>query len=210
MKKSILVLGVAAIALLASCSKSTSTDTAEAGEAAAATDSSVTYQVDAAASSVQRVGAKLRETKHTGTIAIKEGNLSATNGVLTAGKFVMDMSSITEINNADQVSAAKLSGHLQSADFFDVANHPTSTFEVVGVEAGKIKGNLTIKGITKLIEIPATVTITEQGLEATSQFTINRNDWGVTWGSAANPIAFLKDNLVKEEVEYNVRLVATK
>ena len=44
--------------------------------------------------------------------------------------------------------------HLRSADFFDVANHPTLTFrskriEAQGAENFKLTGDLTIRGVTK-------------------------------------------------------------
>ena len=44
--------------------------------------------------------------------------------------------------------------HLRSADFFDVANHPTLTFrskriEALGAENFKLTGDLTIRGVTK-------------------------------------------------------------
>ncbi|MCB0735701.1 MAG: YceI family protein, partial [Bacteroidetes bacterium] len=105
--------------------------------------------------------------------------------------------------------AGKLVGHLKSGDFFQVDSFPTATFEVVSVNGNTITGNLTIKGITKSIEIPADVQIAENRLTASSSFTINRNDWGITWGSAAQPIDFLKDNLIKEEIQFDINLVAT-
>ena len=45
-------------------------------------------------------------------------------------------------------------GHLKSADFFDIANHPTLTFVSTGIQSAgtnhyKLAGNLTLNGITK-------------------------------------------------------------
>lgn len=210
MKKTVFVVGVALVTIMASCSKSNSTEAKEAGEVAQNTEESVTYTVDPSASTVQWTGAKLTEVTHVGTIGIKEGSLSATNGVLTSGNFVIDMKTIKEINNDDAKSVAKLVGHLSSPDFFNVDSFPTTSFAIVEVVGNTIKGNLSIKGITKMIEIPATIEMTETGLTATSQFIINRNDWGITWGSAAQPIAFLKDNLIKEDIAFDIKLVANK
>ena len=48
--------------------------------------------------------------------------------------------------------------HLRSADFFDVAQHPTATFTSTGYvskgkNAGVLKGKLTLRGVTKDISI---------------------------------------------------------
>ncbi|MBI1308222.1 MAG: YceI family protein [Bacteroidetes bacterium] len=210
MKKSILILGVSAVMLLAACSKSDATKTEEAGNAAEITETSVVYQVDPAASTIQWKGEKITETVHTGLISLTEGDLHVDNGSLASGHFVLNMKTIQETNNPDTEKAANLSGHLMGKDFFDADSFPTSTFEIVSVNGNNIKGNLTIKGVTKMIEIPATVEITENNVKATSKFTINRNDWGVKWGSKAQPIAFLKDNFIKEDVEFEITLVANR
>ncbi len=210
MKKTILVVGVAVVAFMSSCSNSGSNETNEAGEAAQTNEESVTYTVDASASSVQWTGAKLRDTKHVGTIMIDAGSLSTTNGVLSAGNFTLNMTSIAESNPADAEQSANLIGHLNSPDFFATGTYPSARFEIVSVNGANIKGNLTIKDSTRMIEIPAVVEITEGGLTASSTFTINRNNWGITWGSSAQPIDFLKDNLVKEEIGFTVNLVANK
>ena len=44
--------------------------------------------------------------------------------------------------------------HLKSADFLDVANHPTITFrgsdvELLGANEGRLRGELTIRGVTR-------------------------------------------------------------
>lgn len=51
--------------------------------------------------------------------------------------------------------------HLRSADFFDVENHGTATFESTSVtptgdNTAKITGNLTIRGVTKEVTLDAT------------------------------------------------------
>lgn len=79
------------------------------------------------------------------TIAIHE------DGSFAGSKIVFDMSSVnTGIDGLDK--------HLQAADFFDVANHPTATFTVNAVSENNINGSLTFNGVTKNLTIPATVT----------------------------------------------------
>ena len=52
----------------------------------------------------------------------------------------------------------KRDAHFSSADFFDVANHPIATFNSTSVDpidgtSAKVTGDLTIKGITKSVEL---------------------------------------------------------
>ena len=53
-------------------------------------------------------------------------------------------------------------GHLQSADFFDVANHPSISFVSIGVKKvadGQLHvvGDLTMHGVTQLVTIPVDI-----------------------------------------------------
>ncbi len=79
-----------------------------------------------------------------------------------------------------------LTVHLKSSDFFDVKQHPTAKFETTSIEAGAdgkvdITGNLTLLGVTKPITMPATVT-TEGGLKLKAEFSIDRTEFGMTFG----------------------------
>lgn len=54
----------------------------------------------------------------------------------------------------------KRDNHLRSADFFDVENHPSASFTSTGIKTSgektaMITGNLTIRGITKSVELDA-------------------------------------------------------
>ena len=73
------------------------------------------------------------------------------------------MNSIADLSIESAEYKAKLEGHLKSADFFDVEKNPYSVFAITGVDgdSGKVtvKGNLTIKGIQKNIEFPATISV---------------------------------------------------
>ena len=56
-----------------------------------------TYTVNAASSAIVWKGYKVTG-EHTGTVKIKDGKLSFSNGVLNGGEFTIDMNSI---NNTD-------------------------------------------------------------------------------------------------------------
>jgi len=120
---------------------------------------------------------------HSGTIGLQSGALMFDEGVLTGGEFTVDM---TTINTTDLEgkSKGKLDGHLNSADFFDTANHTSSTLKFTTVEAsGKnsynVTGDLTIKGITK----PVTFAVSIYGSKATATLKVDRTNYDVKYGS---------------------------
>jgi polyisoprenoid-binding protein YceI len=87
--------------------------------------------------------------------------------------------------------------HLRSADFLDASRFPTITFKSVGAErAGasdyKLTGELTIRGVTRIVPLDMTysggwrtpyggATVTRVGFTAKGR--INRHDFGVSWNS---------------------------
>ena len=87
---------------------------------------------------------------------------------------------------------AKLDAHLQTADFFDVANYPTATFKSTRVErAGehglKVTGDLTLHGVTKPVVLDVVINKigphpmagrAAAGFDATA--TIKRSDFGIS------------------------------
>jgi polyisoprenoid-binding protein YceI len=82
----------------------------------------------------------------------------------------------------------KLTDHLKTADFFEVREYPTAKFESTKVTPGKdgaatVTGKLTLHGKTQEISFPATTTITAEGVTLKSEFTINRSEFGMTYGA---------------------------
>lgn len=199
--------------LLSACGNNATTAT-DAENAAAAGAGAATYKIDAASSEVHWHGSKLAYG-HSGLISLTDGSLSIENGNLTAGNFTIDMKTMKEVGAKDEESAGKLVGHLASPDFFDVEKFPTSKFEVTGSTAQAtdstthlVKGNLTIKGVSKNIEFPAKVTVAGDDVTATASFTINRNDWGVTYGSGLS--GAIGDNIIGDNIDYKVSLKGKK
>ncbi len=111
---------------------------------------------------------------------------------------------------------AKLEGHLNSPDFFDVAGNPTASFEVTSanpVETGteythELTGNMTIKGIAKQITFPAKVEAVEGGVKASSTFAIDRTQWEIKYGSGSF-FEGLGDKAIKNEIELTLDLTFT-
>lgn len=81
-------------------------------------------------------------------------------------------------------------GHLKSADFFDAEKNPDLSFKgLLSKDGGKykLKGDLTMKGVTKPVEFDVTYggsMNTGRGMKAGFKLTgqVNRQDFGVTYG----------------------------
>jgi len=81
--------------------------------------------------------------------------------------------------------------HLKSADFFDAEKHPELSFKGNLVKKGskyKLKGNLTLHGVTKPVEFDVTyggTVNTGRGEKAGFKISgkINRQDYGLTWSN---------------------------
>jgi polyisoprenoid-binding protein YceI len=104
--------------------------------------------------------------------------------------------------------------HLRSADFFDAEKYPDITFKGVLVKEGgkyKLKGDLTMKGVTKKVEFDVVYggTInTGRGVKAGFKVTgvINRQDYGVSW---SNKLAG-GELVVGDEVTLNIKVELDK
>jgi polyisoprenoid-binding protein YceI len=88
--------------------------------------------------------------------------------------------------------SSKLDGNLQGPNFFNQAEFPTIAFksksgERVGERRWKVKGDLTLRGVTKEIEVDCEVTGVGKGPAGPKvgfecSFTILRADHGMKWG----------------------------
>lgn len=131
--------------------------------------------------------------EHYGAISLKSGNLTVDKNKVTGGKFVIDMNSITVEDIKDAEYNGKLVGHLKNDDFFSVEKFPTATFEIkslapiakaaAGKPNYKVNGLLTIKGITKPVQFPATITVKNGVATAKADVTVNRAQYDVKYGS---------------------------
>jgi polyisoprenoid-binding protein YceI len=100
----------------------------------------------------------------------------------------------------------KLTEHLKSPDFFDVASHPSAEFTSTGIvaegEGYRITGNLDLHGVEKSISFPASIEMTESGVAARAEFSIMRFDFGIEYKGKA-------DDLIRDEVVIKLDLTAS-
>ncbi len=198
---------------IVSCKKATNETEATAAEQVVEVAAAAQYTADAEASTITWKGSAPTKS-HNGTISISDGSLALESGKLTGGNFIIDMNSMVNLDIEDEKYNGKLIGHLISADFFDVENNAFSAFAITGVEVkdGKtmVKGNLTIKGIKKNIEFPATVNVNGDAVSFTSgTFNIDRTEWDVKYNSGKF-FEDLKDKLIDDNIELSFDIKATK
>jgi len=137
------------------------------------------------------------------------------------GSLANGAGSVTvEINVASiDTRSADRDGHLQSADFFDVASFPKITFVSTSVkDSGSDKvvvdGNITIKDVTKPISITFEYTgaatdpfgNARVGFEGEAE--INRKEFGLTWNAALETGGLLVSENIK--LEFEISAIAAK
>lgn len=183
-----------AACLLSGCSdpsdKVHKTEGAEPQQAAAESSAGKEYLIRAE-STIGFVGSKVTGShdggfkKFAGKIVIADGKIAGSPEIKIAMKS-------TWANND------RLTGHLKSPDFFDVAKFPTSTFTVTSIASEgaqqKVTGNLNLHGVTKSISFPADIQITDDAVTVKAEFAINRKDFNINYPGKPNDL--IRDNVV--------------
>lgn len=169
---------------------------------AAATEDYLT--IDPTSSTVSFVGSKVTGN-HPGKFNTFSGTVALINGKPEGGKVKVEIDSASAKTDDE-----KLDGHLKSPDFFDVAKFPKATFTSTEIKAGgdkgathTITGTLDLHGVQKTISFPATITAGGDSASATSEFTINRKDFGIVYPGMAN-------DLIRDDVVIKLSLKAAK
>jgi polyisoprenoid-binding protein YceI len=166
-----------------------------------------TYDIDASHSTIGFVARHAMIAKVRGAFNEIEGagHFDADDPTRSTLEVVIRTASV-DTRNADR------DGHLRSADFFDVDNHPTMTFASTEVEAVDestyaVTGDLTIKGVTRPVvfdvQLGGTAVDpwgnTRLGLEGSA--VVNRKDWDLTWNTALDAGGVLVGEKVTLEFE---------
>jgi polyisoprenoid-binding protein YceI len=155
-------------------------------------------------SSIGFTGAKVTGS-HNGTFGAFNGTLhfDPSNPAASRVEVSIEMASV-------QADDPRLTNHLKSPDFFDVANHPRATFTSTEVRTGgtngathTITGNLSLHGVTRAITFPATLAVTPSEVSARAEFSINRREFGITYPG-------MPDNLIRDEVAIRLELHAPR
>lgn len=105
-------------------------------------------------------------------------------------------------------------GHLKSADFFDAEKFPEVSFKGILVKDGnkyKLKGDFTMKGVTKNVEFDVTYggrINTGRGEKAGFKVlgSINRQEYGLSWSNKTPG----GEMVVGDEVQLNIKVELDK
>ncbi|HEY2573923.1 MAG TPA: YceI family protein [Verrucomicrobiaceae bacterium] len=173
------------------------------------------YAIDLAESKVTWIGRNLLN-QHWGHVAISGGHVEFRQGRPVFGEATLDLRRISCADLAQSELHDVLIHHLESDDFFDVARFPEAKFsfqapEICSDKSGcrnlKLRGDLTLRGVTKPLVIEAAAGFTPEGKAALqSVFTIDRTQWGVIYGSGKF-FRKLAGHLVNDEIELQLRVV---
>mgnify|MGYP000329985533 FL=1 len=166
------------------------------------------YTMNPKTSIVQWKGKKLGMTEF-GTIPIRSCTVSIQNEELVSGNVVVEMNGLKSTSQQG-LEARNLAEHLRSADFFDVANHPTAGFIF---ESGKsdgrggleFKGKLNIKGISNPVSGNLRFSSSDP-VVTTVSMVFNRADFDVRYGSGTF-FDNLGDDLISDEVILQIAMV---
>lgn len=165
--------------------------------------------IDPQSSKVNWMGSKeFVGDSHKGTVSLKEGFLIMDGDKITGGEMTIDMTSIQNTDLNDPGMKEKLVGHLKSPDFFDVATYKDARFVITKVTAKSAKdyifeGNLTIRGKTNPIAVPATLTKEGKTWVSTGKVEIDRTKFDVKYNSKTfvpDLVKSAKDKVIKNNI----------
>jgi polyisoprenoid-binding protein YceI len=165
-----------------------------------------TYTLDASHSTV---GFSVR---HLGVSNVK-GTFPSVSGTLNLDEKNIAKSSVDITLEATGIDTnnTKRDEHLRNADFFDVEKFPAITFKSKGVSKSGpgylLVGDLTMKGITKTVTIPFTLSGPKEHpmmpvyvVGGEGSLVINRRDFNITYGMDA----LISDSVAIDlQVEFN-------
>ncbi|EXX87777.1 hypothetical protein BG53_02380 [Paenibacillus darwinianus] len=153
--------------------------------------------------------------------SVKHMMISKVKGLFHAfdADIEADVNDLTSANISISVDLSSIDtrsgdrdNHLRSADFFDIENHPTMTFQSrnivkTGEHEYDVTGDLTIRGVTRTETFEATFEgggknpwgVEVVGFSATGA--IKRSNYGLTWNAALETGGVLVGDEVKIAIE---------
>ncbi len=160
-----------------------------------------TWQIDPGHS---EVGFTVR---HLGLSKVR-GRFNTFSGTVTIAddQLASNVSAVIDLSSVDTNNETR-DGHLQSADFFNAETSPTMTFVSTAVTEDSLRGDLTIRGITKPVTLDLeyhgvavdNYDATRAGFSASGQ--ISRGDFGIEFNAPLGVDGMLIGDKINIELE---------
>jgi polyisoprenoid-binding protein YceI len=148
-----------------------------------------------------------------GNLKFRSGSINKKDGASLNAQMTMDMNSIVHLNDGKVYTDNDVVTHLKSESCFFVEKYPDAIFQLSKVETGApdsddsfVTGTLTIKGTTKTISFPATITQTEKSLTVKAEFQISRRDFNLDLEPFLIRIG--GDKIVRDKIDVSVEILA--
>jgi polyisoprenoid-binding protein YceI len=146
-------------------------------------------------SKVEFVAAKVTRS-HNGSFKQFTGAIDLVKNNVEGSRVTIDIEAGSVVTDEDQ-----LTGHLKTADFFDVAKYPKATFTSTKIEPSNaggathnVTGNFELHGVKKSITFPATIQVAPDSVSVNAEFAINRKDFGLLYPGKADDL--IRDGVV--------------
>lgn len=155
-------------------------------------------------SKIEFVGSKVTGS-HNGGFKQFSGTIDLAKDSIEQSRVTIDIDTNSIVTDAERLTA-----HLKTPDFFDVAKHPKANFTSTKIEPSTtagvthmVTGNLEIHGAKKSISFPATIQVAPEAVTVNAEFAINRKDFGINYAGKA-------DDLIRDEVVMKLTIKAPR
>ncbi len=168
-----------------------------------------TWNIDPAHTDVSFSAKHMMVTSVHGTFTQVEGELELREDDPTASRGELRIAAASLATGVEQRD-----DHLRSADFLDVANHPTVVARVAKIERTgdryRVTADATIRGVTQPLVFDAEFLGIFTGMQGGRRVgfhlsgVLARKDWGLNWNMALEAGGWL----VSEEVQLDIEIAA--
>ena len=160
-------------------------------------------------STLKWTGKQITTKTHFGSLKFKSGNITFENGIISSGKFLVDMTSLL-VKDLQGNYKQKLEGHLKSDDFFSVEKFNESSLTILSSSKNDsgldVNGNLTIKGITLPIKFKLEdLAMDQEEVRWKGVLTFDRSKYNVRFRSGSF-FQNLGDKLILNEIRIETLL----
>lgn len=132
------------------------------------------YTIDKTNSTLSWKGGKNASYFHTGTVQFSDGTTTMEHGMVVAGNFTVDLSTIM-VNDAGlpKEKQESLAKHLKADDFFNIGKFATSKVTIGEYKDGKLSTTINLLGVDIKQNIPVVISASEKGATITGKFDVD-------------------------------------